>query len=176
MAIGLADNCGHAAARRLPVRGAVFIRRAVICPSNCAADRSLVAEFSTCVARSEEIATPGSRARKFDAIADQLAGITRIHASPGNQAVASLAVAPSVPHQSDTLASGEPVPTLQQRGERGDGRTPKPARATVIFISNPSPVSAGGAGNTKGRSIASAVMTGASEAVRFAGSHGKDVH
>ncbi len=102
--------------------------------------------------------------------------VSPVAASPGNQAVASLAVAPSVPHQSDTLASGEPVPTLQQRGERGDGRTPKPARATVIFISNPSPVSAGGAGNTKGRSIASAVMTGASEAVRFAGSHGKDVH
>ncbi|MGA9959721.1 MAG: M56 family metallopeptidase [Acidobacteriaceae bacterium] len=97
-------------------------------------------------------------------------------ASPSNQAAASLAATASGTRQPRTLSSGEPVPTLQQRGEGGNGRTSKPAHATVIFISNPSPVSGGDSGDTKGRSIASALMTGASEAARFAGSHGKDVH
>jgi hypothetical protein len=90
--------------------------------------------------------------------------------------VASLETAPRAEQQPDTLLSGEPVPTLQQRGPDGRATTPKPARAKVIFISNPSSVEAGSSGATKGRSIASAVLTGASEAARFAGSHGKDIH
>jgi len=96
--------------------------------------------------------------------------------APANQSVASLAATPSVPHQPDTLSSGEPVPTLQQRGTGGARTTDKPAQATVYLISNPSEVNAGSRGVTKGRSVASAFMTGAGEAVRFAGSHGKEIH
>jgi beta-lactamase regulating signal transducer with metallopeptidase domain len=87
---------------------------------------------------------------------------------------ASLEPAARLPQQPDTLPSGEPVPTLQQRGDAATSS--KPARATVIFISNPSSDSAGSAGATKRRSIASAVITGAGEAARFTGSHGKDIH
>ena len=54
-----------------------LIRRAVICPSNCAADRSVIFEYSAYGAFSEEIATPGSRARELDAVAVQSTGITR---------------------------------------------------------------------------------------------------
>ncbi|HTU50368.1 MAG TPA: M56 family metallopeptidase [Acidobacteriaceae bacterium] len=97
-------------------------------------------------------------------------------ASPGNQSEASLTATPRVPLQPDTLSTGEPVPTLQQRNGTGEGRTSKAVRATVIFISNPSSASAGDSGGNKGRSIASALMTGAGEAARFAGGHGKDAH
>jgi beta-lactamase regulating signal transducer with metallopeptidase domain len=100
---------------------------------------------------------------------------TTVDAS-AHQSEASLEPTPRVPQQPDTLLSGEPVPTLQQRSAGGAATSSKPARATVIFISNPSSVSAGSAGATKGRSIASAMMTGASEAARFTGSHGKDIH
>jgi beta-lactamase regulating signal transducer with metallopeptidase domain len=96
--------------------------------------------------------------------------------SAAHQSEASVEPAPRVPQQSNTLLSGEPVPTLQQRGASGAATSSKPARATVIFISNPSSVTAGSSGSPKGRSIASAVMTGAGEAARFAGSHGKDIH
>lgn len=96
--------------------------------------------------------------------------------APANQPMASLASRPTVPRESDVLSSGAPVPTLQQRGAPGAGTNPKPARATVFLISNPSAVSAGSSGAAKGRSIASAFMTGATEAARFAGSHGKDIH
>jgi beta-lactamase regulating signal transducer with metallopeptidase domain len=89
---------------------------------------------------------------------------------------AAAETAPRVPRESGTLSSGEPLPTLQQRGHGGAATSAKPARATVILISNPSSVSSGSPGVTKGRSIASALMTGASEAVRFADSHGKDIH
>jgi len=96
--------------------------------------------------------------------------------APANQSEASLAATPSVPHQPDTLSSGEPVPTLQQRGTGGARTTRKPAQATVFLISNPSEVNTGSRGATKRRSVASAFMTGAGEAVRFAGSHGKEIH
>jgi len=97
--------------------------------------------------------------------------------APANQSEASLEPAPNVTHQQpDTLSSGEPVPTLQQRGTRGARTTGEPAQATVYLISNPSEVNAGSRGATKGRSIAADFMTGAGEAVRFAGSHGKEIH
>ena len=97
--------------------------------------------------------------------------------APANPSMASLeAATPSVPRQPDTLSSGEPVPTLQQRGADGTGTTHKPAQATVILISNSSSAGAGGSGSAKGRSVASAFMTGAGEAVRFAGTHGKEIH
>ncbi len=95
---------------------------------------------------------------------------------PPNQSVASLAATPTVPHQPDTLSSGEPVPTLQQRGTVVTRTTGKPAQATVYLISNPSEANARSRGATKGRSIASAFMTGAGEAARFAGTHGKEIH
>jgi beta-lactamase regulating signal transducer with metallopeptidase domain len=96
--------------------------------------------------------------------------------APVTRSEASLGPAARVTHQPDTLSSREPVPTLQQRGAGGSGIAFKPAQATVVLISNPSSVTAGSQSSTKGRSIASAFMTGASEAVRFAGSHGKDIH
>jgi hypothetical protein len=86
----------------------------------------------------------------------------------------SPAIDSSVPQKPETLLSGEPIPTLQMRTSGGVANR-QPARATVIFIANPNSADAGSTGTTKGRSIASAVMTGASEAARFAGSHGKDV-
>jgi beta-lactamase regulating signal transducer with metallopeptidase domain len=100
---------------------------------------------------------------------------TRVPAAT-HQPAASLESAPRAAQQPNTLLSGEPIPTLQRRGDGGRATTPKPARAKVIFISNPSSVDAGSSGASKGRSIASAVLTGASEAARFAGSHGKDIH
>jgi beta-lactamase regulating signal transducer with metallopeptidase domain len=101
---------------------------------------------------------------------------TNATTAPANQSVASLTTAPKASHLPDTLSSGEPVPTLQQRGAAGTGASPRPARATVFLISNPSSVNAGNADGGKGRSIASAFMTGATEAVRLAGSHGKEIH
>ena len=98
------------------------------------------------------------------------------NAATANQSVASLTRPQKVSRLPDTLSSGEPVPTLQQRGAAGTGTVHKPAHATVYFISNPSSVSAGNPDGGKGRSIASAFMTGATEAARFAGSHGKDIH
>ncbi|HZC42552.1 MAG TPA: M56 family metallopeptidase, partial [Acidobacteriaceae bacterium] len=71
-------------------------------------------------------------------------------AAPLNQSEASRAVPRSVPRQSNTLSSGEPVPTLQQRGSESGRTNSKPAKATVIFISNPSSISAGNSGSTKG--------------------------
>jgi beta-lactamase regulating signal transducer with metallopeptidase domain len=96
--------------------------------------------------------------------------------SPANHSEASLESVPRVTHLPDTLSSGEPLPTLQRRGTGGTRTTHKPAHATVFLISNPSSVSAEDPGGSKGRSIASAFMTGAGEAIRFAGSHGKDIH
>ncbi len=96
--------------------------------------------------------------------------------SSANHSEASLEPAPRVAHLSDTLSSGEPVPVLQQRGTGSARTSHKPARATVFLISNPSSVRAEAPGDSKGRSIASAFMTGAGEAIHFAGSHGKDIH
>jgi hypothetical protein len=96
--------------------------------------------------------------------------------APASQSVASLTTPQNVSRLPDTLSSGGPVPTLQQRGAAGTETVLKPAHATVYFISNPSSVGAGNPDGGKGRSIASALMTGATEAARFAGSHGKDVH
>jgi beta-lactamase regulating signal transducer with metallopeptidase domain len=96
--------------------------------------------------------------------------------APANHSEASLESVPRVTHLPDTLSSGEPMPTLQQRGTGVARTTHKPAQATVFFISNPSAVSSQTPGAVKGRSIASAFMTGVGEAVRFAGSHGKDIH
>jgi beta-lactamase regulating signal transducer with metallopeptidase domain len=131
-------------------------------------------------------AQPRSRFRKKSLIRIQgRENLTRSLASPvalpavppsASLAEASMVATPRASREADTLSSGKSVPTLQRRNGTGEGRTSKPARATVIFISNPSSVSAGDSGATKGRSIASALLTGASEAVRFAGSHGKDVH
>lgn len=82
-----------------------------------------------------------------------------------------------VSHQPDTLLSGNPVPILQQRGTTTARRTTgRPARATVFLISNPPEADKGSRSAAKRRSIASAVMTGASEAVRFAASDEKEIH
>ncbi|MGC1870200.1 MAG: M56 family metallopeptidase [Acidobacteriaceae bacterium] len=121
---------------------------------------------------------PRTRALERKALTRSLASpaVLPAVASPANRSEASLAETPKALRQPDTLSTGEPVPTLQQRNGSGEGRTSKPARASVIFISNPSSMGAGDSGAGKGRSIASALMTGASEAARFAGGHGKDVH
>ena len=95
--------------------------------------------------------------------------------APANQPEVSLEPAPNVTHGPDTLSSGEPVPILQQRGTDGARITGKPAQATVFLISNSSPARSGSRGATKARSMASAFMTGASEAARFAGGHGKEI-
>ena len=95
--------------------------------------------------------------------------------APAGPSEASLEPAPKETHLPDTTASGEPVPTLQQRGAGGARTTERPARAAVILISNPPSVKAGGPGASRARSFGSAFMTGASEAIRFAGSHGKEI-
>ncbi|MES2220064.1 MAG: M56 family metallopeptidase [Acidobacteriota bacterium] len=96
--------------------------------------------------------------------------------APAGQSIPDVKATPGMPHLPSTLSSGAPVPALQQRGAAGAGTLHKPAQATVILISNPSAVSAENSGSTKAQSFASAFMTGASGAVRFAGSHGKDIH
>jgi len=83
---------------------------------------------------------------------------------------------PKMTQVANTLDSGEPVPALQQRDSGGAETAPRPARATVVLIANPAGVNAGDSRAEKERSIASAVISGATEAARFAGSHGKDVH
>ncbi len=96
--------------------------------------------------------------------------------APPEQSISALTPTPRVSHVPATLSSGASVPTLQQRGAAGAGTHDRPAQASVILISNPSSVSAENSGSTKARSMASAFMTGTSEAIRFAGSHGKDIH
>ena len=119
-----------------------------------------------------------SRIRERETLSRSLVSsrVLPANTTDANQADASVVTPPQVPRQADRLSSGEPLPTLQQRNGASEGRASKPARATVIFISNPSSASAGDAGDTKGRAIASALMTGAGEAARFAGGHGKDIH
>jgi beta-lactamase regulating signal transducer with metallopeptidase domain len=95
---------------------------------------------------------------------------------PEQQSASTFQPTPAVTRLPDTLSSGEPVPTLQRRGTSDTRATRKPAQATAYFISNPSGASSPGPSTIKGRSITSALMTGAGEAVRFAGSHGKEIH
>lgn len=115
------------------------------------------------------------RNKERENLAHNLGVPATVASAPASTPSASLTATPTRPPQSHTLSSGEPVPTLQQRGADA-GTTRKPAHATVVLISNPPAMSAGDSGLAKGRSIASAFMTGATEAARFAGSHGKDIH
>lgn len=96
-------------------------------------------------------------------------------ASTASQSDASAETVANVPRELTTLSSGVAVPRLKQRSDAGEATSSKPAQATVILISNPSPSGSGDRLITKGRSITSAVMTGAGEAARFAGGHAKEV-
>jgi hypothetical protein len=95
---------------------------------------------------------------------------------PAKQSAATLQPVPAVTRPPDTLVSGEPVPTLERRGTSNTRTRRKAAKATVYFISGQSEAGSPSSSTIKARSIASALVTGAGEAVHFAGSHGKDIH
>lgn len=85
--------------------------------------------------------------------------------------------APIVAHESDTLWSGEPVPTLKRRSDPGGVMAPKSSEATTIFFSSDRSSHPGNQVITKGRSIASAAITGAGEVARIATQgHGREGH
>ena len=86
---------------------------------------------------------------------------------------AAAEVVPSGPRSSEPTLASEPEPALKQRGDREPSAASTPVRATVVLFSNPTSSShSGSALVTKGRSVASALLTGATEAMRVA-SHGR---
>ncbi|MHB1938020.1 MAG: M56 family metallopeptidase [Acidobacteriaceae bacterium] len=94
---------------------------------------------------------------------------TKAVAAPDSQSVGSPEATSNARPELNTLSSGEPVPTLKQRSDGTRTGPSRAAQATVVLISNPSASSSGNRVITKGRSIASAAMTGAGEAARFVG-------
>jgi hypothetical protein len=103
--------------------------------------------------------------------------VPQLATAPAAQNETALETAPNVPHESSTLLSGEPLPTLKHRGDVAEGRTPKPAQATTILLSSEPASRAGNPIFTKSRSVGSAAITGVGEAVRIvADSHGREGH
>ncbi len=117
-----------------------------------------------------------AQTRENAALARRALEALTLAAPPAGQAELSAETAPTVPQEPNMLLSGKPVPTLKQRSDAPEAASSKPAHATVVLISDPSPSPAGHPIITKGRSFASAVMTGAGEAARFAVGHGREVH
>ena len=103
--------------------------------------------------------------------------VPSLDATPLARVEHSAEAAKNPPHESDTLLSGDPIPTLKQRSSLTDARSARPAQSTIILISNEPSSRPGSPAVTKGRAVASAVLAGAGEAARIAAQgHGREAH